>query len=355
MVAFLMTCTEENTIKCSEARTCFLCGGVGILLYGGLKDKLFGVPGTWNLRKCQNSECGLAWLDPMPTKEDIYKAYQVYYTHNDAEPPKPEKHSLAKKISAFIKNGYLTLRYGYPTSTSERQKLSGLLLYFFPYQRAGVDRSVLLLRATPGGRLLDVGCGNGQRLSFLRSLGWTVTGTDVDARAVRQAKAKGLEVHLGSLEVQQLPDDFFDVITINHVIEHVNEPLRLLEECRRILKPSGLLLVFTPNSESLGHRLYKRNWLGLEVPRHIYLYNRHSILTLMTRTGFRVRSLKVPTYLAYFISMASRSIASQNEYRLGSPASFPDRLLGFCFLCFEWMLSKINPDFGEELVLWGGK
>jgi 2-polyprenyl-3-methyl-5-hydroxy-6-metoxy-1,4-benzoquinol methylase len=350
-----MTCVEENIIKGSEARTCFLCGSGGILVYRGLKDKLFGVPGTWDLRKCQNSECGLAWLDPMPSKEDIYKAYQEYYTHEDGEPPKPERHSRPQKIFNFVKNGYLSRRYGYLTSTSQLQELAGLGLYFFPYRRARVDRSVSLLKATPGGRLLDVGCGNGQKLSLLRSLGWTVTGTDVDPKAVRQAQAKGLEVHLGSLEVQQFPDDFFDVITLNHVIEHVNEPHILLEECRRILKPSGLLLVFTPNSESLGHRLYKHNWLGLDVPRHLYLYNRLSLLRLLTCAGFGVRSLKVPTYLAYFISLASRSLASQNGYKLGSPAALPDRFLGFSFLFFEWMLNKINRESGEEFVVWAGK
>lgn len=59
---------------------CYLCRNAGVPLYDNLRDRLFGVPGSWNIRQCSNRQCELAWLDPMPTRKDISKTYQNYYT-----------------------------------------------------------------------------------------------------------------------------------------------------------------------------------------------------------------------------------------------------------------------------------
>src|SRR5262249_20209517 len=68
-------------IEVRSVATCYLCGTEGYELYRGLRDRLFGAPGSWDLRRCPNSKCGLIWLDPMPTETDIHRLYATYYTH----------------------------------------------------------------------------------------------------------------------------------------------------------------------------------------------------------------------------------------------------------------------------------
>src|SRR5206468_4239492 len=133
--------------------------------------------------------------------------------------------------------------------------------------------SVFYLPSMRDGRLLEIGVGSGQMLAAMRTHGWQVEGVDLDPAAVRNAQAKGLPVKLGTLEEQNYPDCSFDAIVMSHVIEHVPAPVSFLNECRRVLKPHGRLVLITPNSDSLGHRLYDRNWRGLEPPRHLHIFN----------------------------------------------------------------------------------
>jgi hypothetical protein len=57
------------------------------VLYRGLQDRLVGAPGEWNLKACDNAECGPLWLDPRPAAEDLGRLYENYYTHADLEYP----------------------------------------------------------------------------------------------------------------------------------------------------------------------------------------------------------------------------------------------------------------------------
>ena len=104
------------------------------------------------------------------------------------------------------------------------------------------------LKADDRGRLLDVGSGNGLFLHQMKRLGGAVAGVELDGRAASVARAKfGLEVFEGPLEEATFPDEYFDAITMNHVIEHVLDPVGLLKECRRVLRPGGKLVVTTLN------------------------------------------------------------------------------------------------------------
>ena len=90
--------------------------------------------------------------------------------------------------------------------------------------------------------------------------------------AVQVARQRGLEVDCGAVEDQRYPAAAFDAVTLNHVIEHVPDPLATVAECRRLLKPGGRLLMFTPNAGSLAHWMFGRDWRGLEPPRHLHLF-----------------------------------------------------------------------------------
>jgi SAM-dependent methyltransferase len=91
----------------------------------------------------------------------------------------------------------------------------------------------------------------------------------------------------GSLEEQDFAEGSFDAVTLNHVSEHVPDPLRTIAECARILKPAGELVMFTPNGSSLGHWMFKRNWRGLEPPRHVQIFTIQSLVQILRRAAFQ--------------------------------------------------------------------
>jgi 2-polyprenyl-3-methyl-5-hydroxy-6-metoxy-1,4-benzoquinol methylase len=122
---------------------------------------------------------------------------------------------------------------------------------------------VMWLSPSPCGQLLDVGCGSGHFLARMRSLGWQVRGVGPDAEAVRVARGHfDLNVYHGTLVDARFPANEFDAVTMNHVIEHVPDSIQVLQDCRRVLKTSGRLVIVTPNAASLGRSRFARAWMG---------------------------------------------------------------------------------------------
>jgi SAM-dependent methyltransferase len=167
-----------------------------------------------------------------------------------------------------------------------------VLMYAFPMSRRQADAEVRFLKYVPDGQLLDVGCGSGAWLKSMRELGWRAEGVDFDENAIAVAQQDGLKVSAGSLEQQGYPSDKFDAVTLSHVIEHVPDPVGTLTECARILKPGGKLIVATPNNWSLGHRLFRKNWRGLEPPRHLHIFSPQSLRRTLQLAGFSRVSIR---------------------------------------------------------------
>jgi 2-polyprenyl-3-methyl-5-hydroxy-6-metoxy-1,4-benzoquinol methylase len=350
-----MTDIGADIIASNEAPICYLCGTRGKLFYANMKDRLYRAPCTWNIKRCPRADCGLAWLDPLPTREDIHKAYENYYTHDlEVVDNRPIK-QIVKKAAAFLKSNYLALRYGYAPPHSRVGTFWGLAVFLFPTFKGRLDLRVMGLRAQPDRRLLDIGCGNGQYLELMRSLGWRVEGVELDPAAVRQARAMELEVHQGCLEDQDYPANSFDAISLRHVIEHVHDPLDLLKECRRILKPGGRLVIITPNFESYGRQKFHSCWMALDPPRHLMLFGFQSLQNLAQKTGLQEIKLSSTPNMARFICLASRSIARQGHCSLLSPRNARDRAYASLFAWWEWLLLFINPQLGEDLVYIGEK
>jgi SAM-dependent methyltransferase len=292
----------------------------------------------------------------MPTLEDIGKAYETYYTHTSADPnPCGRIRNLLRSAARFISNGYLDGRYGYATVRHPGQKALGLLLFLLPQRRLSTDRQVLGLKARRGGRLLDIGCGSGALLARFQNLGWQVEGIDVDAAAVAQARLKGVSVRCGILEDQHYPDNHFDVIILDHVMEHLHDPLGLLRNCHRILKCGGHLVATTPNLNSLSHILFRESWMPLDPPRHLYIFGRPSLTDLVRRAGYSVLSLYSTASGSGFIFQASRAISSTGVFHMDSSPRIKDRLYSKAFFWLEWALLMFRSDIGEELYLVGEK
>ena len=204
------------------------------------------------------------------------------------------------------------------------------------------------------GHLLDVGCGSGAFLQTMRELGWHVHGVEPDAAAARVAREHyGLDISCGTLEEAALAAEQFDAITMRHVIEHLPDPVTTLRECRRLLKPSGRLIVTTPNVESLGRRVFGTSWRGLEVPRHLQLFSVGTLAECAHRAGLHVRAVRTSANSARWMHAASRLLNRDGCLPGGAPPPHVPsavRFSGLTFWVLEWLLAWVRP-VGEEVVL----
>lgn len=335
-------------IRVYERPRCRICGRQGAPVYHGLSDRLFGVPGEWDIYRCPNRACGLMWLNPQPVEEDIALAYANYYTH-EATPPRSKPGAADPLSRGILADAYLTLRYSYNSLVQGWwHKGIGFFMYFLVARRATLDFDVMYLAHVPGGRLLEIGCGSGEFLQRMQWLGWTVEGVDFDPAAVAAARSRGLNVHEGRVEQLGYHDAGFDAIVLSHVIEHLHDVQGLLRECRRLLRPNGHLVVVTPNTRSLCCRLFGRNWRGLEPPRHLYLFTPHALALVAKQAGLHVIKLSSGIRDAAGMFRRSQALkAGKNQPAVGKFA----RLLGVIVFCVEWAMTLMGWSVGEEIIL----
>ncbi|HMB67964.1 MAG TPA: class I SAM-dependent methyltransferase [bacterium] len=286
--------------------------------------------------------CGLHWLDPRPRPESLPDLYRGYYTHESraAEQASGKTGRLRDAILAS-RMGYLERR---PSSAAWR--VAGRLAGWIGPIRETVEMGVMRLPARTRGRLLDVGCGAGRFLLKMRSLGWDVAGVEVDSRAAAIARDRGLDVYEGGLEPGLVPSSSFDVITLNHVIEHVPDPVETIALCRHALRPSGRLVLTTPNTSSWGHRSLGDRWFHLDVPRHLFLFDPETLVACVTRAGLTVRDLRT-------VSRSASLVWAMRRARRGfrPPRGFPDRVGAFLFHGAEHAAVSLGLPVGEEVFL----
>jgi 2-polyprenyl-3-methyl-5-hydroxy-6-metoxy-1,4-benzoquinol methylase len=142
-----------------------------------------------------------------------------------------------------------------------------------------------------GGRYLDIGCGLGEMVAAMARLGVEAEGVEPGAPAVERARGKGLKVFHGTLHDARFADETFDSVSMYHVLEHVPDPISVLTECRRILKPTGELFIGVPNFDSLLRNWVGWNWAGIDAPRHLHHFRAESIRRAASRAGLKVVDL----------------------------------------------------------------
>lgn len=332
---------------------CVLCGAIGEPLYVRLRDLLYCASGQWDMVACTNKECGLLWLDPTPTMIDLRSAYSRYHTHlKDA----PVIGGPMREAFRSIRNVYIRNKYGNSVAGAKAtdQLVSGLF-YLLPTRRSRANCSVFHLPVVRDGRLLEIGCGSGRDLQVLKSIGWEAEGIDPDPGAVEVAKSKGLNARVGTVESQEYDESTFDAIVMNHVIEHVPNPVAFLQICNRILKPGGKIVMVTPNTVSWGHAHYRRNWRGLETPRHLYLYNYRCMRSLLRQAQLSdtdERIWSTAKEAADFFSMSEKiELASQRNDASASALSIARAGKAELLAWWERLLCLFNSRLGEELVV----
>lgn len=281
-------------------------------------DRMLRVKGTFSYERCIT--CGLIWQNPRlsPQKLQAHYPSSSYYAYQEQD---------SRGVFDRIRN-YLLVHYYKPT------RISAFITLFLPNVPA-------IPSFVGSGRVLDLGCGTGDTLLALASLGWDVYGLDINLRAVERARDRGLaNVSRGYYQdIVRYPDGFFDAIRLYHVIEHLDNPIACLTLVRKKLKPNGELLVGTPSAGSAVARLFGRYWYNLDAPRHLFLFTPENLAMLMKKSGFTIASLRF---------CSAGGIVGSIQNLLGLPL-LSRTLLVMLVYPIEWVLDKLG--LGDVFVI----
>jgi 2-polyprenyl-3-methyl-5-hydroxy-6-metoxy-1,4-benzoquinol methylase len=213
-------------------------------------------------------------FDKIIRENGVYSAYeclacQIWFTH-----PLPSLDDLSKL--------YSTGNYRAETGKRFIPILEKTIHYLTIRKRNRIKSYVKV------GRILDLGCGRGLFLNLMKQDGWHVKGQEFDSKSASYAINRyGIDVHGGTLD-GKFEKESFDVVNINHVLEHLEKPRETLAECHKILKKGGLLVVAVPNIDSFQAKFGNSNWFQLDIPIHLHHFSSKSLIDLIESQLFEV-------------------------------------------------------------------
>lgn len=259
---------------------CAICAGANTRERFTLYDDRYGFPGQFPLFEC--GTCAHAFLGNASfSDEQIGRLYSDYYPRRSMRLEDYRAHAARAGLAAWLD---------------------------------GAQASAF--RWVPGNvRVLDIGCGFGQSLGYHANRGCEVWGVESDENVKRIAEYRGFKVRIGVFDPADFPADYFDVVTLDQVIEHMRDPAATMAGVRTVLKPGGIAILSTPNPGGSGARLFGRRWINWHAPYHLHFFSRRSMKITAERAGLDCRSLGTITpseWLRYqWIHLATRKDPKQ--------------------------------------------
>lgn len=220
---------------------------------------------------------------------------------------------LRRKNADFIKRGYPVVfcprchfNYRNPTYTAEGlaraysgggyfSMLSGdysakrRMLYELIYEGLEIDARTA---DWPQRRLLDLGCGFGLFMDFMRQRGWDPHGLDFSKESIEFGREHFdlPQMQVGNLEPDTFPAASFDAVSLISVAAHLDDPMEMFRRIQRVLRPGGILLIWTVNAGGFRHQLVRERWEGF-TPNHLVFFDQKSIRRALQAVGFDQVSL----------------------------------------------------------------
>lgn len=254
---------------------CPWCGSDKAQINLWLKDE-FLTHEDFHICECLN--CGLLYTMPRPPKDKIGNYYksEEYYSHQE------NKKGFIPKIYERVKT--VNLKHKYKLATKGLGK----------------------------GKLLDIGCGVGDFLHKLEAHGWHCVGVEPSEDAKAIARKRTNAELLESVDLNRIPDNYFEVITMWHVLEHVDELKWQVEQLQRLISNEGRIVIAVPNFKSYDAQFYKEHWAAYDVPRHLNHFNRQSISKIFSTNGLKLVKTDKLKWDAYYISYMSEQYMRHN-------------------------------------------
>lgn len=234
-----------------ENMICFNCNRSNFSKVFDGEDRYFHIPGEYEIIVCEN--CRLFYTYPQLSKEEI----AIYYPDN-----------FICYTPSINHEGNIIKRFDKQRGVSKRRR--HIQRYF---QRKG--------------KILDIGCATGNFLNEMKKYGWECYGVEPNFKSATHARdLYGIQVTSGYFEDIHFPNNYFDVVTLWDVLEHTQEPQKIVKEIFRILKPDGFLFLSLPNSNAFERFVFGKFWLGWDVPRHYVTFNNHNVKSVLKNAGF---------------------------------------------------------------------
>lgn len=247
---------------------CPWCGSEKAQINLWLKDEFLSKE-DFHICECLN--CGLSYTMPRPNKEKIGEYYksEEYYSHQE------NKKGFIPRLYESVKKVNLKHKYNLATQ--------GLNV----------------------GKMLDIGCGVGDFLHTAEEHGWTCTGVEPseDAKAIAKTKTKANIIN--SEDMEKIPDATFDLITMWHVLEHVDDLKWQIEQLHRLTKTKGRIVIAVPNYKSYDAQYYKELWAAYDVPRHLSHFNKNVLTKIFKSKNLELVQTDKLIWDAYYISYMS--------------------------------------------------
>lgn len=242
----------ENSMPFT-AINCPLCGSDKYSLFIKTYDRFDpNKKEIFKIVRCDR--CGFVYLNPRPMGHEIYK----YYKREDYDP--------------FVSSG---------DSTSFRSQVYKLI------RKINLNlKAARISKISKPGNLLDVGCATGEFLFTMKKRGWNVVGVEPDEKARGYAQDSGITVFPNIGDVSN--NEKFDIVTFWHVLEHVYDFYKTMDYVSKFIKEGGFLIVAVPNIDSIDFKIYDKNWVALDSPRHLYHFSPVTIRNLLRRYNFKM-------------------------------------------------------------------
>jgi len=239
---------------------------------------------------------GYKRFNPIPEDDEIMQFYESQY------------YELIKKGNRACE--LQKLMAGGKEADREREWLRGSLY---------IDIAYLLKKYAPGRRVLDVGCGTGELVSYLNEAGFEAEGIEVSKEASEIARSQGLEVYTCFLEELSIHYDqgkycCFDAITLLNVLEHVPSPAKLVEDVKKYLNPGGVLCVRVPNdfteiqSVAQNHLDVAPWWVAY--PDHINYFDCETLQSFLEQMGFEFLYVQTDFPMEFFLLMGEAYVGN---------------------------------------------
>jgi 2-polyprenyl-3-methyl-5-hydroxy-6-metoxy-1,4-benzoquinol methylase len=220
----------------------------------------------------KNEEYEMLVTFPVPLNLESYYKSDNYISHTDS------KKTLFDKIYQIVKKHTL------------KQKIS--LLNSFQ---------------TASKTILDVGAGTGDFLNICKNNNWKVLGIEPNLDARKIAGEKGIYLKKNLLDIN---DQKFDVITLWHVLEHVEDLKDTIKILNSLLKPNGRIVIAVPNYKSYDAQFYKEYWAAFDVPRHLWHFSQNTIQKLFSEVEMVVAKTVPMKFDSYYVSFLSEKYKS---------------------------------------------
>jgi 2-polyprenyl-3-methyl-5-hydroxy-6-metoxy-1,4-benzoquinol methylase len=303
-----MRTAKHSNWEIKAGPPCLSCGGRQFIPLFTASD-FDGATESFCLLECE--KCHLVRTEPILSDAQLQKYYSLPYYGGGREKFKGFTENLTRWFNSFR---------------------AGSILSHMPGNRISSKR------CPP--KVLDIGCGRGRLLEILKQKGCDCYGLERKAFPVN-TQAQGIHFYKENLRDIRFEDDFFDAVILWHVLEHIENPVAMIHETARIIRPAGIIALAVPNFGSIQARLFRSAWFHLDLPRHTHHFNPQTLRQCLEQNGLKVikkHTFSIEQNPFGFIQSLLNKI---------SPLSKPNRF-------YSLLKKQSQSNFSFNLLCWAG-